>query len=108
MEKYYKKHQPQHEPVNSSTTGNTGTLDKSKALVSEYDQYHKALMDIDDDEGWASELRCYLKDRPADVSRDTDIVQWWQVPKLLLFQSVSCKIITGSCPTLPNPRTHHS
>jgi hypothetical protein len=33
---------------------------------------------MDDKEGWALELRQYLKDRPANVKKDTDIVQWWQ------------------------------
>ena len=31
------------------------------------------------DEGWQSEMRRYLKDLPADVTKDTDIVKWWQV-----------------------------
>jgi hypothetical protein len=32
-----------------------------------------------EDEGWQAELRRYLKDLPADVTKDTDIVKWWQV-----------------------------
>jgi hypothetical protein len=49
------------------------------ALSSEYDRYRLSLVEKDDDEGWESELRRYLKDRPADVLKDTDIVEWWQV-----------------------------
>ena len=72
----YFKHQPQHNAANPSTADNAGT---EKVLVSEYDQYHQTLVDMDDDEGWASELRRYLKDRLVDVSKETDVVQWWQV-----------------------------
>jgi len=32
-----------------------------------------------DNEGWASELWRYLKDLPTDVTKDTDIIEWWQV-----------------------------
>ncbi|KAG6913201.1 hypothetical protein DXG01_008819, partial [Tephrocybe rancida] len=31
-----------------------------------------------DNEGWQAELRRYLKDVPVDISRDTDIVEYWQ------------------------------
>jgi hypothetical protein len=75
MEMYFKC-QPQHRAANPSTADNTGA---EKALISEYDQYRQTLVDMDDNEGWASELRRYLKDRPVDVSKETDIVQWWQV-----------------------------
>ena len=75
MEMYF-KHWPQHNVANPSTADNAGT---EKVLVSEYDQYRQTLVDMDDDEGWVSELRRYLKDRPVDVSKETDVVQWWQV-----------------------------
>ena len=29
--------------------------------------------------GWKAELRQYLGDRPCDVTRDTDIAEWWAV-----------------------------
>lgn len=38
----------------------------------------------DDDEGWQAELRRYLKDMPADVTKDTDIIKWWQVSLFFL------------------------
>jgi hypothetical protein len=75
MEMYFKR-RPQRQAANPSTADNAGA---EKALISEYDRYHQTLVEMDDDEGWASELRRYLKDRPADVSKETDIVQWWQV-----------------------------
>ena len=30
-------------------------------------------------EGWQAELCWYLKDMPTDVTKDTDIMKWWQV-----------------------------
>ena len=74
MEAYYQDRRQAQSPQATTTT-----LDKSKALTSEFDRYRKVLMERDDGEGWASELRRYLKDRPVDVTRDTDIVEWWQV-----------------------------
>jgi len=72
----YFKCQPQCQAANPSTADNAGT---EKALISKYDQYCQMLVEMDDNEGWASELRHYLKDRPVDVLKETDIVQWWQV-----------------------------
>jgi hypothetical protein len=75
MEMYFKR-RPRRRAANPSTADNAGA---EKALISEYDRYRRTLVDMDDNEGWASELRRYLKDRPVDVSKETDIVQWWQV-----------------------------
>jgi hypothetical protein len=80
METYFKR-RPRRNTANPSTADNAGA---EKALISEYDRYRQTLVDMDDDEGWASELRRYLKDRPADVSKETDIVKWWQVCSYLL------------------------
>ena len=49
-----------------------------KVLSLEYDCYHQSLLQTDDGEGWSLELRCYLNDRPGNVMKDTDIVNWWQ------------------------------
>jgi hypothetical protein len=46
----------------------------------EYDRLRKGLLTRSiRDEGWRAELRRYLDDIPADVSKDTDIVAWWGV-----------------------------
>jgi hypothetical protein len=49
-----------------------------KVLASEYDCYRQSLLQTGNGEGWSSELRCYLNDRPGDVTKDTNIVKWWQ------------------------------
>ncbi|KIJ90585.1 hypothetical protein K443DRAFT_15091 [Laccaria amethystina LaAM-08-1] len=33
---------------------------------------------IDAEEGWASELRCYLSTMQRDVTKKTNLVDWWQ------------------------------
>lgn len=78
MEAYYQKRP--RAPATTSLT--TPTQAGAKELSSEFDRYHQSLVAMDDDEGWASELRRYLKDRPADVTKDTDIIIWWQVSLL--------------------------
>jgi hypothetical protein len=56
-----------------------------RVLSSEYDRYRQSLLEVDEGEGWSLELRHYLKDRPVDITKDTDIVEWWQVRQLKLF-----------------------
>jgi hypothetical protein len=51
-----------------------------ESVISEFDRHRLALLsNQDEDEGWQSEMRRYLKDLPADVTKDTDIVKWWEV-----------------------------
>ena len=45
----------------------------------------QTLVANEDAEGWAAELRCYLKDMPAKVTKDTDIIKWWQVSCLFIL-----------------------
>jgi hypothetical protein len=53
---------------------------RHESLLSEFDRHRLALLSSqDEDEGWRSEMRRYLKDLPADVTKDTDIVKWWEV-----------------------------
>lgn len=66
----------------------------SKRHVSQFDRLRKKLAKQDDNEGWESELRRYLKDLPANVTKDTNILVWWSVGPhtffhlLLLINSV--------------------
>lgn len=79
MDEYYKTRlrakpaQPPPTPI-----GVDGERAPVKVLSSEYDRYRQSLLETDDGEGWSSELRRYLNDRPGDVTKDTDIVKWWQ------------------------------
>jgi hypothetical protein len=53
--------------------------------ISECDKYCKTLLSDDTEEGWASELCCYLK-TVEQVKKDIDIVEWWQVSSLACFK----------------------
>ena len=85
MEKYYR---PRTRLPATAAPENKGPA-AAKTLLSEYDRYRRTLIDKDDDEGWASELRRYKNDHPIDVMKDTDIVQWWQVNSFFFHEVCS-------------------
>ena len=76
MEKYYKRWPGR---PSSTAENDDGNPEDDSTIVSEYDRYRRSLVNEDDNEGWTAEYRRYLKDRPANVNKDTDIVQWWKV-----------------------------
>jgi hypothetical protein len=49
------------------------------SITSDFDWHHLTLMSQEQDGGWEAEIHWYLKDLPANVTKDTDIVKWWQV-----------------------------
>lgn len=48
-------------------------------VLSEFDKHCKQLLTDDVQEGWVSELCCYLSTMQGNVTKDTDLVEWWQV-----------------------------
>jgi len=79
MEQYWKIHSTTP-PVVTTKDPNDLAQPSHESLLSKFDCHHLALLSSqDEDEGWQSEMRRYLKDLPADVTKDTDIVKWWQV-----------------------------
>jgi hypothetical protein len=73
---HYYKNRP------SASTGPVKTNAKKVAeppVLSEFDKYRESLLSIDAEEGWASELRQYLGSMQREVTKDTDLVEWWQV-----------------------------
>ena len=81
MEKYY-CHRRSAELVVSPATELSNIDAESRSLESDYDQYRCRHI-THDNERWATELHRYLKDIPADVTKDTDIIEWWQVCSFL-------------------------
>ena len=77
MAEYYQDH-PLARPQQANTRDHANTAAKVSVL-SEYDKVHETLLTDDAEEGWASELRHYLKSMDRVVTKDTDIVEWWQV-----------------------------
>lgn len=57
------------------------TREDETSHLSEFDRLRQTLVMQEEQEvePWAAELRRYLKDMPANVSKETDIVKWWQV-----------------------------
>jgi len=48
-------------------------------ILSEFDKLRETLLTDDIEEGWSSELRRYLGSMERDVTKDIDLVEWWQV-----------------------------
>jgi hypothetical protein len=59
-------------------TRNGDEGDAIRAL-SDFDKHRKTLLSQEIEEGWASELRRYLGGMQDDITKDTDIIDWWQV-----------------------------
>jgi hypothetical protein len=79
MEFYWNIQRNASMPARDPSPKDTGYEDES--IASEYDRLRRSqlLSQSSEEGGWEAELRRYLKDYPADVTRDTDLIQWWQV-----------------------------
>ena len=80
--------EPQLADKDSESTRNATSSDKhtdihARPLESEFNRHRHQLIKQSSPgcgaNGWASEPRHYLGDLPADVDKQTDIIQWWQV-----------------------------
>ena len=80
MERYWKA-RPVASPTASATSTNDVARPNSEVLIlSEFDRHCLALLSGQSEhEGWQLEMRRYLRELPANVTKDTDIVRWWQV-----------------------------
>ena len=71
------------ESSSAATEGSGLDGTATRTLESEFDQHHRLLIQQSSEyynsSGWAAELHWYLSDLPVDVTKDTDIVQWWNV-----------------------------
>jgi hypothetical protein len=81
MAEYYK-----NRPTAATTNVPTNQDDAKMPTMSEFDKHRETLLSNDATEGWASELRRYLRTMQRDVKKDTDIVEWWQVSFFLVQQ----------------------
>ena len=69
--------------------GTQDAKDDEASVLSEFDKHWKTLLTADAEEGWASELRRYLSTMQWDVTKNTDLVEWWQVRDFLGIFSVT-------------------
>ena len=83
MEKYWKD-RPRAPPPAASTPDTDTESTASASVLSEYDRFRRTLVADDANYGWEPELRRYLKDMPANVTAETNIIKWWQVRCLIL------------------------
>jgi hypothetical protein len=71
------KETPTPTPITSSPDPESGF---QSADDDDYDRLRRGLLaKTIQNEGWRSELCRYLDDMPSDVSKDTDVVEWWSV-----------------------------
>jgi len=75
MAQYYNHHPATTIPQQA----NPGDPMAEVCVLSEYNKFHETLLMDDAVEGWASELCCYLGTMQRDVTKDTDLIEWWQV-----------------------------
>jgi hypothetical protein len=73
MERYYQRQQ------NTNPTPTQAPPTNNDSILSDFDRHRLTLLLGQEGEGWQAELRRYLKDMPANVTKDTDIMEWWQV-----------------------------
>jgi hAT family C-terminal dimerisation region len=51
----------------------------ANSIATEYDRLrHSHILPDNQDNGWEAELRQYLKDFTEEITKDSDIVEWWQ------------------------------
>ena len=72
MERYYRNKQ-------NATPMLTDPPADNDSVLSEFDRHRQTLVLGQEGDGWQGELCRYLKDMPANVTKETDIVEWWQV-----------------------------
>lgn len=79
MEKYWKA--GRSTPTNRAVSTEVVIQTTDESILSDFDRHRLTLLSTNqaEEEGWESEMRRYLKDIPADVTKETDIVKWWEV-----------------------------
>jgi hypothetical protein len=63
----------------SNHVNNSEDTDETLPTLTDFDKHRETLLNDDQEEGWASELRRYLGTMQRDVTKDLDLVEWWQV-----------------------------
>jgi len=76
MAQYYENRPPV--PRINKPAANPSAPTEARVL-SEFDKHRETLLAEDAQEGWASELRRYLGTMERNVTKETDLVEWWQV-----------------------------
>ena len=95
MEKYWNTRSNDSNPTaptNPADNLNITQPDGDNSVLSEFDHHRLTLLaNQTEDEGWQMEKCRYLKDLPPNVTKDTDIVEWWQVCAMILINYADYK-----------------
>ena len=100
-------------PSGTVTAGDAATdmSENENTLQSDYDHFRRDLVQQqnmnDGGGGWKAELHRYLGDRPCDVMRDTDIVEWWAVSVTASFACCVLIVIVFQNHTREYPTLTH-
>lgn len=85
----YWKNRPESSATDSlSSQSNSASRDRNRVL-SEFDLLRQSRLlekgGSSSTETWGAEVRRYLNELEEDVTKDTDIVKWWQVRNIFLL-----------------------
>ena len=107
MEKYW---QPPESNAKSEIDDHTAhpTKCNTRWLESEFDCHCWMLIEqsrqSEAGSGWSSDLCHYLGDLPIDVTKKTDVIQWWAVClSIIMYQSLVLIVVLESHSRLSNP-----
>lgn len=78
------------EPMDVDDDAHSALPHDPSIFISDFDRYRQTLVSRDDDEGWESELRRYLKSIPAEMKKDIDLVRLWSV---CIFLYIYCSLL---------------
>ena len=106
MESYWRTQLKAHNRAPPNTAIASSDAACASSFLSEYDCHHQMLLMLEE-EGWAVELRRYLKDIPIDVTRDSDIIEWWQGHCVMSLCYNYLSAYLGTLLTLPNACMNH-
>lgn len=76
MAQYYENQLPA--PSINKFAGNPLSSMEAHVLL-EFNKHCKTLLAENAQEGWASELHCYLSTMERNMMKETDLIEWWQV-----------------------------
>lgn len=94
--------------ADSDSDGETNDMDVDER----YEQRRQRMLLRQDGEDWETEFNSYMKDMARDVTRDTDLVQWWSVCNFSLISLsvwlTSLYSLSDQWPSFPYPLAHRT
>ena len=75
---------------------NISALEDNNTLESEFDRHRRSMVTQNigsGGEGWATKLHRYLDNLPSDVTKDTNVIEWWAVSTNSLMFCMSLTIV---------------